>query len=179
MSNPVLDAVKNRRTAYRFEDKEPEKSELDAILEAGRWAPSWLNKQPWKFIVVKSQETKKKLTEAVPTVFVQGLQEAPICIVIVTDPKEDPYHFVEDAAVAAQNMALVAHSVGLYSSWIGVLDSKGQKNSGEDKVKRILNIPKELRVIALLPIGHAKSEPSTKERKPIGELIFYEQFGKR
>ena len=179
MANQVLDAIKNRRSVLRFESTKVEDGEIEAILEAGRWAPSWINKQPWNFIVVKDRETKQQLSEVVPTTFVLGLKEAPICIVVSVDPDEDSFHFIEAGAAATQNMTLAAHSLGLNSSWIGAFDLKGQRNSAEVKVKKILEIPKEHRVISVLPIGHAKSEVPKKDRKPLRQIVFQEKFGKR
>lgn len=179
MNNEVLDAIKNRRSVLRFENTQVEDDKLEAILEAGRWAPSWINKQPWNFLVIKDQKTKEQLSEAVPTTFVQGLKEAPLCIAVTVNTTEDPYHYVEDGASAAQNMALAAHSLGLNSSWIGVYDVKNEKNSAEAKVKHILDVPKEYRVISILPIGHVKHEVPKKDRKLLRQIVYHEKFGKR
>jgi nitroreductase len=179
MDNEVLSAIKNRRSIVRFESIQVEEDKVEAILEAGRWAPSWINKQPWNFIVIKDQKTKEQLTEVAPTTFVQGLKEAPVCIAITVNPEEDPYHYMEDGAAATQNMALAAHSLGLNSSWIGVFDLKNQKNSAESKVKRILDVPKGYRVVSLLPIGHLKYEVLKKDRKPLRQIVHQEKFGKR
>jgi nitroreductase len=129
VANEVLDAIRNRRSVLRFEGTPVEEDKVEAILKAGRWAPSWINKQPWSFIVIRDQETKDELSEAVPTTFVQGLKEAPVCIAVTVDANEDPYHPVEDGAAATQNMALAAHSLGLNTSWIGIYDLANQKNS--------------------------------------------------
>lgn len=179
MTNSVLDSIKKRRSVVRFESTPLDGKKLKAILEAGRWAPSWLNKQPWSFIVVKDQDLKEKLSHAVPTVFVQGLREAPICIAVVVDAAEDPYHFVEDGAVATQNMALAAHSLGLYSCWIGVFDVKNQRNSSENNVKQILQVPKTHRVISLLPIGYTTQEITKKERKTLNQIVYENKFGNK
>jgi nitroreductase len=179
MENAVLDAIRRRRTVLRFESTPVEEKEIEAILEAGRWAPSWLNKQPWNFIVIKDQKTKEELSEVVPTTFVQGLREAPLCVVVTVDAGTDEYHFVEAGAVASQNMALAAHSLGLQSSWIGVFDVKSQKNSAEAKVKKMLDIPKSYHVISLLPMGHVKSEIPRKDRKELRQIVFQEKFGNR
>jgi nitroreductase len=179
MTNPILEAIRDRRTVARFENTQVEDDKLEAILEAGRWAPSWLNKQPWSFIVIKDQKIKEQLSEVVPTIFVQGLKEAPVCIAVTVNPEEDPYHFVEDGATASQNMTLAAHSLGLQSSWIGIFDIRDQKNSAEPKVKLILEIPKKHRVIALLPIGRVKHEIPKKERKALRQIVHKDKFGKR
>jgi len=177
MMNEVLEAIRNRRSVVRFESTVVEDDKIEAILEAGRWAPSWINKQPWSFIVIKDQKTKDKLGEAVPTTFVQGLKEAPFSIAVTVNSLEDPYHYVEDGAAAAQNMALAAHSLGLNSSWIGVHDLRNQRNSAESKVRQILEVPKDARVIALLPIGHVKGEAPKKDRKTLYQIVYQEKFG--
>jgi len=179
MSNPVLDAIQNRRSVVRFEETPIDEEKIKAILEAGRWAPSWLNKQPWSFIVVTDQKIKERLSEVVPTLFTLGLKEAPACIVIAVDTKEEPHHFIEDGAAASQNMALAAYSLGLHSCWIGIYDIEGQKGSAEEKVREILEIPKAHRVISLLPIGRARHKIQKKERKNLRQLVYRNKFGKR
>lgn len=179
MENAVLDAIKNRRTTFSFENTEIEQDQIDKILEAGRWAPSWLNKQPWNFIVIRDPKTKKQMSEVVPTNFTVGLREAPACIAVTVDTKEDPFHYVEDGAVASQNMALASQSLGLQTAWIGIFDRKEQKNSAENKVKEILDVPMDHRVITLLPIGHAKYDVHQIERKEPKLIVFKEKFGKR
>jgi nitroreductase len=178
MDNPVLDAIKKRRTVVRFENADVEQDKVEDVLEAGRWAPSWLNKQPWNFIVIRDLKTREQLSEVVPTAYTAGLKEAPVCIAVTVDSEEDPYHFVEDGAAASQNMALAAHSLGLQTSWIGIFDKKGQKGSAEDKVKKILDIPKKHRVITLMPIGHSKYDTSKKTRKELSNIVHKEKFGK-
>jgi nitroreductase len=179
VTNPVLEAIKNRRSALRFESTPIEKDKIEAILEAGQWAPSWLNKQPWSFIVITDKKTKDQLSEVVPTACVEGLREAPVCITVAVDTKEDPYHFIEEGAIATQNMALAAYSLGLHSYWIGTFDLKDQRNSPEDRIKQILGIPKTHRVISILPIGHARYETPKKERKKLHQLVYQNKFGER
>ena len=181
MTNPVLEVIRSRRSVLRFEETRIKEEKVKAILEAGRWAPSWVNKQPWSFIVVTNRNIKEQLSKVVPTVFVQGVKEAPVCIVVVVDTTEDPYHFIEDGAAASQNIILAAASLELSSCWVGLFDLKGLKDSNEAKVRDILEIPEPYRVIALLPIGHTRSDIPipAKERKPLHEILFRNKFGER
>lgn len=78
---------------------------------------------------------------------------------------------MEDGAATTQNMALAAHSLGLGSSWIGIFNLKNEKNSAENKIKEILNIPKSWRIISIMPIGVPKYSKE-KERKKISDLVF-------
>jgi len=176
MSNPVLETIKERRSVLRFESTPIEKEKLETILEAGRWAPSWLNTQPWRFIVITDRGIKEQLSHVVPTAFTKGIVEAPVCIAVAVDTAEDSFHFVEDGAIATQNMALAAYSLGLHSCWIGVFSLEGKGDSSEAKVRNILGLPKTHRVISLLPIGHAKGEIPKKNRKPLGQLVHREKF---
>jgi len=57
--NEVLNTIRNRRTIRKFKPDPMDEEKLQMILEAGRWAPSFSNLQPWKFIVIKNQELKK------------------------------------------------------------------------------------------------------------------------
>ncbi len=175
MDSPVLKAIKMRRSIVRFETKPVDEEKITMIMEAARWAPSWLNTQPWRFLRIEKQETKNQLAENVPTIFRIGLTEAPISIVVCVDTKEDPYHFVEDAAAAVQNMALAAQSVGVGTSWIGLYDRENNKNSAEEKIRSIVNAPKHYRAIAIVPIGLPKQAPE-KTRKELSKLVFKEKF---
>jgi nitroreductase len=177
MTNSVLDAIKNRRSIVRFETTPIEEEKIQAILEAGRWAPSWLNKQPWRFIVVTDAAIKERLSELVPTVFKLGVREAPVCIVVSVDPDEDSFHFIEDGAAATQNMALAAHSLGLASCWIGTYAHKKEKKSAEEKIRDVLEIPNTHRVMSLLPIGIPK-QVGEKNRKKLLQLVYRNKFGK-
>ncbi len=116
MVNSILEVIRKRRSVIRFESTTVSDEQIQEILEAGRWAPSWLNSQPWRFILIKDKETKEKISDLAPTIYKLGMMDAPVCIAIYVDPKEDPYHFVEDGAAATQNMALAAYSLGLGSA---------------------------------------------------------------
>jgi len=171
-TNEVIEATKERRTIFKFNDENVSKESINTILEAGRWAPSFANIQPWKFLVIRKEETKKELFEIAQriTLFREGIQEAPVVIAVAVNQEEDPNHYVEAGAVATQNMALAAHSLGLSSYWIGVFDVDKDKNSAEKDAKEILDIPEDYRLISLLPVGKSDQERSS-ERKDLEEIV--------
>lgn len=177
-TNPVLKAIRERRTVTRFKPSEVGQDKIDAILEAARWAPSFVNSQPWSIIVVRSEEMRKKLKELSVTITGVGIEEAPVTFVVTVDPNKDPHHYVEDGAAVTQNMALAAHSLGLASFWVGVFDVTGHRASSEQRVKELLNIPAGHRVISMLPVGVA-SMTFAKERKPSSDFVYREAFGKK
>lgn len=180
IENEVLIAIKERRSILRFRPEPVEDEEIQAILEAGRWAPSCGNSQPWEFIVVKDEATRQKISDVAGRVTLarKGIEGAPALIVTCVDPGKDSSHFVEDGAVATQNMALAAQSLGLASYWVGIYSPRNLKGSPEEDVKKILNIPQEYRVIAFLPIGKPAYDME-KERKRLREIVHHDRYGNR
>ncbi len=122
VDNDVLRAIRGRRSVIRFTDQAVTDEELSAIVEAGRWAPSYINSQPCEFLVVRDAKARARLSEILRRVTVawQGFATAPVSIVVMADPERDVRHLAEDGAAAAQNMALAAHSLGLATFWAGL-----------------------------------------------------------
>jgi len=165
----VLKAIKTRRSIRKYRrDPIPEKL-IFKILEAGRWAPSAGNSQPWQFIILKDDQIRRSVAEA--TTYGKFLAEAPIGVAVVIDPKAST-HPVEDGAIATQNMLLAAHTLGLGACWIGSYGSVY-----EEKVKEILNIPKEKRLLSIISIGFPVESPR-KTRKELREILFINKYGK-
>ena len=127
---------------------------------------------------MSKREKLSDLTSRVAIIH-KGIRGAPVIIVTCVDPKKDSSHFIEDGAAATQNMALAAHSLGLATYWVGIFDPRDEKGSIEREVKEVLNIPKEYRVIALLPIGISAIRDSQSERKSLTEITYYDQHGNR
>ncbi len=130
--NDVLKAIRGRRSVVRFTDAPVSDEQVETILEAGRWAPSYINSQPWEFIVMREKGLRARVAEVLKraTLSWQGFAQAPVLIAVAVDPSRDPRHSVEDGAAAVQNMTLAAHSLGLGSSWAGLYAADG----GRDQV---------------------------------------------
>jgi nitroreductase len=120
--NPTLRAIRERRSVNNFTSAPVTDQQLEAILEAGRWAPSALNSQPWDFVVVRDPQIRTEIGNVLRRITYawRGFATAPALIVVSVDQSRDPEHFVEDGAVAAQNLCLAAQSLGLASSWAGI-----------------------------------------------------------
>ena len=165
----VFEAIKGRRSVRKYKkDSVPEELILK-ILDAGRWAPSASNVQPWSFIVLKDVEVKRRVAEV--TTYGRFLADAPLGIVVVIDPAVS-YRSggVEDGAIATQNMLLAAHALGLGTCWIGSYNS-----TYEESVKEILEIPKNRRVLSIISIGYPAESP-TKTRKELREIVSIDKY---
>jgi nitroreductase len=164
--NEVLHAIKNRRTIRKFKPDPVDDEKLRMILEAGRWAPSFSNLQPWRFIVTRDQKIKKELDKAArETVLHLGINEAPVVVCVCVDRRIDPLHAIETGAAVTQNMALAAYSLGLGVGWIGVWGTET-----EIAIRKLFQLPETTRVVALLPIGMPDESPEG-NRKPLEEFI--------
>jgi len=167
----VMTAIKTRRSIRSYQDKDIEEEKLNLVLEAGRLAPSASNLQEWRFVVVKDKATREKLAAAAHHQRFVG--EAPVVIVacaVITDHMMacGQLSYPIDVAIAVDHMTLKAVEEGLGTCWIGAFE--------EDEVKKILNIPERVRVVALLPIGYPKYVPSPTPRKNIKEIVVYEKW---
>jgi nitroreductase len=167
----VFDAISQRSSIRAYKTTDVEEDKLKKILEAAKFSPSASNRQDWKFVIIRSKETKKKLARAA---FGQSfIGEAPIVIVACgTEPKTfmacgQPAYTV-DVSIAFTHMILQAQELGLGTCWIGAFE--------EDEVKKVLNIPKEIRVVAMTPVGYPNQSPSQKFRKSLEQIACYEKY---
>ena len=167
--NEVLLAIKNRRTIRRFKPDPIDEETLQMILEAGRWAPSFSNLQPWRFIVIKDQSTKNALDKAArESVLHLGINEAPVVILVCVDRRVDPLHAIEAGAAATQNMTLAASSLGLGAGWIGIWGTEA-----EASIQNIFKLPETVRAVSLVPIGIPDESPKS-SRKPLEEFVRFQ-----
>jgi nitroreductase len=166
----ILNLIKARRSIRKYQDKEVSRDLIEKVLEAARWAPNGANLQPWQFIVVTNKELRAKIGKHAKFYFIKShhVSEAPCVIVILGSPDKGNFYII-DCALAGGNMILEAQSLGLSTCWIGAFD--------EEKIKDVLNIPQELRIIGLITLGYAAESPSVPPRLPLKEIVHWEVFG--
>ncbi|MFW9927481.1 MAG: nitroreductase family protein, partial [Candidatus Thorarchaeota archaeon] len=106
----TLKTIRDRRSIRKYRSDVVDDRALETILEAGRWAPSASNKQPWHFIVIKNPEMRRKLADIHD--YGRFMRESPVVIVVLGDPKKHPRYHLADPHQAVQNMLLAAHAQG-------------------------------------------------------------------
>ncbi|MFW9909441.1 MAG: nitroreductase family protein [Candidatus Thorarchaeota archaeon] len=166
-----MDIIRYRRSIRKYIERDVEDAKIHQILEAGRWAPSASNRQPWHFIIVKDPAMRKKLAAIHP--YGGFMAESPVVIVVLGDPNKSPKYHLADPHNAVQNMILAAYAQGLGSCWMGVRDT-----DIEPKFKALLQVPDYLRVICSISIGYHEIQV-TRTREPLENLVSYELFSKR
>jgi len=182
----TLEAIKTRRSVRKFSDRAVEQEKLTAVLEAVQAAPSWSNMQCWRMVVVRNAETRAKISDLsyVESFFAsrgyksnpaqKGIADAPVVIVLCGIPEQSgelhgQKYYLADTGIAAENLMLAAHAVGLATVFVGVFD--------EEKLGDLLDIPPGVRIVGLFPLGYPQSEPKAgPPRKPLDEIVCYEKW---
>ncbi|MEJ2098462.1 MAG: nitroreductase family protein [Desulfobacterales bacterium] len=173
--------VKSRRSCRAFEPDPVTEDQLAAIMAAGQWAPSPMNALPWEYIIITDAEVKaqiRKVSEAARQAVLDGggpgfaakydmgfLEQAPVLVAVVFDPSKkglgdffnQKYGAMQAASACVQNMMLAAAEYGLGTLWFTWFDPQ--------KMKAALNIPQNLEIAALMPIGKPKGEIKAPPRK--------------
>lgn len=166
----VMDAIKNRRSIRRYEEREVEEEKIRLLLEAARLAPSAKNLQPWKFIVVREKEKIEKLSKACCEQ--DWIKTAPMIIVGCGLRKHTfrngyPSNAV-DLSISLEHIVLQAVELGLGTCWIEAFYP--------DEVREILGIPQDVDVSGILTVGYPAESPEARPRKSIEEITCWERW---
>lgn len=180
----LFDAIKLRRSIRHYKPDMVEEVKISTVLDAARWAPSWGNTQCCRFVVVKDQEIKAKLSETLTSwnPSRSTVKEVPIVIVACAELGESGYKdgnvstnkgdwYMFDVALAMQNLSLAACALGLGTVHIGAFDAQ--------EVARILNVPEGVAVVEMMPLGYPAREGKAPPRKELSDMVFYEHYGER
>ena len=158
----LLDFIKERRSIRAFQDKPIPEKEIEMILEAGRWAPSASNRQPWEFIDIKNKDVLKKIARAAG--YGWFIAEASFAIAIVGKPRISGKWFVIDTSLVSMNMMLMAWSLGIGTCWIGSIN--------KEKAKVILGLGKNDYLLTILPFGYIQGGiPEPTYRHPLNNIV--------
>lgn len=186
----VLEAIKTRRSIRKYKANPLDDRTIELVLEAARWAPSWANSQCWRFIVVRDSKIRHKLADTLiavgdrPNRAADAIRSAPVTIVACAEVGKSGYYYREpvgpatdkgdywymfDVALAMQNLALAAHSLGLGTVHVGAFDAQ--------RVAAILEVPPGFCVVEMTPLGYPDEEVEAKKRKELSEVVSYDKFG--
>jgi len=171
----VLALLKARRSIRRYRPGPVPDEMVEQLLEAGRWAPSASNRQPWAFIVVRDEAIRREVAKHAAYYFIRWAQveEAPLLIVLCGDARNRIYRqfLHEDVGLAGSQIMLQAKALGLGTCWIGGLDRKA--------VAGILRVPDTMDIVGLLTVGFPAEDPEPRDRKPLAEIVHYDVYGNR
>jgi len=159
----ALEAIRRRRSVRKYTGDPIPREHLEIIVDAGRLAASGSNNQPWDFIVVTDRAMIDQLKIAS-----QWMEQAGAIIAVVLDPESR--WWLEDGSAAVENMLIAATALGYGSCWL-----EGYTLPREEEFKTLLGVPREKRLLTLVPIGVPVEWPA-KDKKPLSQVIHWEKF---
>lgn len=176
--------ILSRRSIRKYLLRNVEHEKILKLIESSRLAPSGSNTQPWNFIIVTDNETKKLLVAADHNQ--QWMLDAPVFIVCVADitcrikdteglyldensPQPELKLIIRDTAIAIENLLLEAEYIGLSACWTGWFEQKDIRN--------ILNIPDDKYVCGIITIGYGAENPKQRPRRNLEDIIHYGRWG--
>ena len=178
----LMKIISERRSVRDFTPQPIDEAPLKRIIEAGRLAPSSNNTQPWRFVAVTDAEMRVKLSRAVPMNLpshIKWVADAPVVLVCCSKPHPvlhtaakavvRDFHEI-DVTIAIEHIVLAARAFGIGSCWVGWFSQR--------KVKKLLDIPRSIDVIALLPLGYPRNpaEDNISNRLPLGDILSFERW---
>jgi len=177
--------IKGRRSVRKYKNKGIADSLIEELLDLARYAPSSMNGQPWHFIVVRSEKTKKKLADIKnrycpiekQSYKADFLQNAPVIIVVCVDKEKSYGREVENGVLATANIMLGAHSRGLGSVYMSAY--KGDELELSREIREMLKLPATVDPITIVPLGYPDETPELKDIRDVEEMVSHETFSKR
>jgi len=172
----LYDLILKRCSIRSYSSRPVEQAKLDYVLEAARLAPSACNNQPWRFVVIRSDEAKVDIQSCYER---EWFRSAPLYILVCSDhsrswkrPQDGKDHADVDAAIAAEHICLAAAEQDLGTCWVCHFDAK--------RCAALFNIPADIEPVAIVPIGYPADPEmfaqAQKVRKKTEEIIVHERF---
>jgi len=159
----ALEAIGKRRSVRKYTGEPIPGKDLEKIVDAGRLAATGSNRQPWDFVVVTDRAMVARLKVAA-----EWMEKAAAIIAVVMDPSTQ--WWLEDGSAAVENMLIASTALGYGSCWL-----EGDTLPHEEEFKKVLGVPKEKRLLTLVPVGVPAEEP-TREKKSLQEVLHWERY---
>ena len=163
------DVVRARRSVRKYKPDPVDRAVIDRILDAGRLAPSWKNRQCWHYILVTDPDLKRTLGTLVDNPSEDCYTAAPYVLVLCADSTDSgtmfgKEYYLVDCGISMEHVVLAAQAEGLATCWVGYF--------AENPVKSLLNVPRDMHVVAITPIGYADEAPEVQPRKALEEIVY-------
>jgi nitroreductase len=193
----LLKLMQRRRSVRVYKSGKVSNQQLETILEAARWAPSGANTQPWEFVVTRDRKKMKRVREIYSNEWKQRKLEDPVhykglkkdyvgdvsVLVLVCgdartkqvylttrQPADREKLFQASIANAVQQMMLAAANMNLGTVWVSV------REEVEPDLRELFKVPEALRLLWVVPIGHARSWPKAKPRRSVAAFTHRELY---
>ncbi len=177
----TIEAIKTRRSIRQYADTPVTDEQLNTVLEAVQWAPSWANTQVWEIVVVKDPAVKEKLAETLSPAnpATDAVKGAPVVIVACATKDKAGFYkgtaitskgdwLMYDLGIAMQNICLAAQALGLGTVHVGAFNS--------DDAEKVIGAPEGVTVVAITPLGVPSAESRAPKRRAIEDFVHQDTF---
>lgn len=159
----LQEAIRNRRSVRKYQDRPVEEEKIRRLIEAGLWAPC--ADERWRFVVVRNEKTKRAISNQ------RHILQAPVDIVVFADlrgagKRDAELYSIQETAAAIQNMLLTAHEEGLSTCWNGSFD--------DEAICKLLKAPGGWRPVGVISVGYPAETPEPPERRPFDQVVSFE-----
>jgi nitroreductase len=156
----ALEAILTRRSIRKYRDRPVDNDTVRKLLEAAMAAPSSMNIQPWRFVVIDDRAILDRIPQLHP--HAKMLKEAPLAILVCADIKVQNMegYWAQDCSAATENILLSAHALGLGAVWLGVFPRKERM----DAVAGLIGLPEDIKPVSLVSIGWPAEEKPASNR---------------
>jgi nitroreductase len=182
MMTDLMSLIRGRRSIRKYEERPVTDADLEQILEAVRWAPSWTNCQCWEIVVVKDAVTKEKLQATLPekgNPALKAMVQVPVVLVLCARTRVSGFYkdrpstkfgewFMYDLGLATQNLCLAAHNLGLGTVIVGLFD--------HDRAAATLEVPAGYELVSMIPLGYPAKSGSAPARREIQAFTHFDQW---
>lgn len=171
MKNDMLEWIKTRRSIRKYRPEQIKDEELDAIMEAGTYAPSGKGKQVATIVAVRDAQTRSALARMNAQVLgkeIDPYYAPPVIVLVFADTSRPTY--VQDASCVLENMMLAAHVLGLGSCWINREREMFETQEGKEMMKR-WGIEESLAGVGALSLGYIDGEPPKAAKRKENYII--------
>ena len=193
----LMSVIQKRRSVRVYKTGKVSDEQLNMVLEAARWAPSGANTQPWEFVVTRDRKKMKLIRAIYDNEWRQRKREDPVnykglkkdyvgdvsvIVLACGDPRTKAVYlttrqqgdreklFQASVANAVQQMMLAAASMNLGTVWVSV------REEVEPELRKLFQVPEPLRLLWVVPIGHARSWPKAKPRRNVVDFVHMEVY---
>jgi len=180
----IAETIRGRRSIRKYQKKDVPDFVIEELLDLARHAPSSMNGQPWYFIVVRRDETKRRLAEIKNRYCpvekrayrADFIQDASAIIVVSVDKSRSYERGIENGVLAAASILLTAHERGLGSVYMSAY--KADEPAVSEEIRKLLGIPEHIDPISIIPLGYPGEIPKAKKLQPLQGMVSHETFGR-
>jgi nitroreductase len=196
-ADELIMLIQHRRSVRIYKSGKVSDQQLNTILEAARWAPSGANTQPWEFVVTRDRKKMRRVREIYAREWRQRKLEDPVnykgikkdyvgdvsvLVLVCGEPRTKAVYlttrqpsdreklFQASVANAVQQMMLAAAAMNLGTVWVSV------REEVEPELRQLFKVPEPLRLLWVVPVGHARSWPKAKRRRSVAAFTHYESY---